>query len=438
MKKLTIAAIVLLALATLIAAPVFGGAGQDQSASGGGAEAQYLRFAWWGNTTRDARTQQVIQLFMQNNAGVTMEGEPTAWDSYWPKLQTQASTQSLPDIMQQDYMYFTDYAQRGLIADMTPYVNSGIIDLSKWADSAVAAGKVDGKLVALNLGVNAWGMVVDPAVLQQAGITIDDTAWTWADFEKYAIEIYQKTGVQTMPPDQFHQIFENIVRQPGGSFFAADNKSLGWGSAGEAAIKNHLDMWLRIKAAGAMFNPEEAFMLNLAMEEMPIVSGKTWNHYNWSNQFVAQQTAAKRSLAYVIFPQVSSGKPAKYGTYLKPSQFISLMTASKNPELAAKFINFFVNSIPANDILLGERGVPVPSDVLASVAAKSTPEQKYVMDYITHVTPYTSPIDPPDATSAGEVRDTIRPILLSFLQQSSDSAKCVSDMVTASNQVLSR
>jgi hypothetical protein len=53
-------------------------------------------------------------------------------------------------------------------------------------------------------------MGVDPAVLRLAGITIDDTTWTWADFERIAIEIFQKTGMQTMPPKEFHQIFEHI------------------------------------------------------------------------------------------------------------------------------------------------------------------------------------------------------------------------------------
>jgi multiple sugar transport system substrate-binding protein len=430
MKKIAI-------LLTLVMAPALMFASARNEATGTASASNYLRLAWWGNTTRDARTNEAVQLFMQKNVGVTVETEPTNWDGYWPKLATQAASGSLPDVMQQDYMYIGQWNDRNQLLDLTPYVQNGTINLSKWADSAVASGRLGSKLIALNLGVNAWGMGVDPAILQQAGITIDDTTWTWADFERIAIEIYQKTGIQTMPPNEFHQIFEHIVRQTGSSFFAADNKSLGW-TSNSAAVKDNLDMWIRIKAAGALFDPEEGFLLGLAMEEEPISRGRAWNSYYWSNQHIGHLAAANRPLNYLMFPNISASKPPKYGTYLKPSQFISIVATTKNPDLAAKFLNFFINDLEANRILMAERGVPVPSDVLQDLSGRVDADQKYIFDYISKVTPYISPIDPPDASAAGEVRDVIRPILLSCLKGETPTATAVTQMIQASNSVLSR
>jgi ABC-type glycerol-3-phosphate transport system substrate-binding protein len=63
---------------------------------------------------------------------------------------------------------------------------------------------------------------------------------------------------------------------------------------------------------------------------------------------------------------------------------------------------------------------------------------KYLFDYITKVTPFTTPIDPPDPASAGEVRDVMRPILLQALTGRISSDAAVTQMVQAANAVLSR
>jgi hypothetical protein len=63
---------------------------------------------------------------------------------------------------------------------------------------------------------------------------------------------------------------------------------------------------------------------------------------------------------------------------------------------------------------------------------------KYLFDFITKITPYTTPIDPPDAPQAGEVRDVMRPILLQCLTGRLDATAAVDQMIRAANTVLSR
>ncbi|MCL2319198.1 MAG: extracellular solute-binding protein, partial [Treponema sp.] len=342
MKRIVLLLAILALPALLFAAP-----GQQPSS---GSQGGYIRHAWWGNTVRDARTTQVAQLFMQKNPGVTVETEPTAWDGYWPKLNTQAAAGSLPDVMQQDYQYIEQYNNRNQLVDLNAYVKKGVIDLSKWSDAGIASGRLGGKLIALNIGTNAWGMGVDPAILKQAGITIDDTKWTWKDFENTAITVFQKTGVQTaIIPDYAHMLWEHIVRQFGVPFFALDHKSLGFtnNAQARAALVANLDMWLRIKAAGALYDPEDSFVLGNAMEAEPMSRGKSWNGFYWSNQHVGHVAAAKRPLDYYMTPSVNGNK-APFGTYLKPGQFISILTSSKSQDLAAKYVNFFVNDLDAN------------------------------------------------------------------------------------------
>jgi multiple sugar transport system substrate-binding protein len=422
--------------ALLVPLTLFAGGGRNTAAPGGTSSGGYLRFAWWGNTTRDERTVRVAQLFMEKNPGITVETEPTQWDGYWPKLNTQAAAGSLPDVMQQDYAYIAQYNNRNQLVDMNSYAQKGVIDLSEWSDSGLASGRLGDKLIALSLGTNAWGMGVDGAVLQQAGVTVDDTKWTWKDFEQIALTVYQKTGIQTMPIDQIPQVYEHAIRQFGLALYAQDGKSLGW-TSNPGIVKELLDMDLRLKAAGALYDPEDAFIVNRAFEEEPISRGKTWNSYYWSNQHVGHVNAAKRPLEYYICPSVNGNK-VPFGTYLKPSQFISILSASKNQDLAARFVNFFVNDLEANRILLAERGIPVPAGVRTDLSPRVDPGMKYLFDYITKVTPFTTPIDPPDPAAAGEVRDVMKPLALQCLTGSLTSDAAVTQMVQAANVVLSR
>jgi len=49
-----------------------------------------LRFSWWGNDTRTERTQKVIEMFQQENPGITIEADPqTTFNDYWIAMESQ-------------------------------------------------------------------------------------------------------------------------------------------------------------------------------------------------------------------------------------------------------------------------------------------------------------------------------------------------------------
>jgi len=345
--------------------------------------------------------------------------------------------------MQQDVAYIQQYTDRNQLEDLKPYSQRGIIDLSKWGgDAGLAAGTVNGKLTGLVIGSNAWGMGVDPAVLEKAGIKIDDTKWTWADYEKIAIEIYQKTGVKTMPVlSTMTQLLEHVTRQFATDYgtYSKDGKTLGITNNPQAyaAIKACIEMDLRIKAAGALINPDDAFIQGLSMEEAQISKGNSWCAFFWSNQHTGHQAAAKRPLVYMMFPMVQ-GPRAPWGLYYRAGQYISLLSSSKNKDLSAKFINFFVNDLEANRILLAERGIPIPTDVRQDLAGRVNADMKYLFDYIDRITPFTSPANPPYPAAAGESQDMIRPFLLQALNGQITADACMTQIVQAANAVLSR
>ena len=81
--------------------------------------------------------------------------ETYPWNDYWPKLATQAAGGNLPDVIQMDYRYIFEYARRGQLADLTPFVGSQI-DLADFDPNQLESGKVDGKLYGISMGANSF------------------------------------------------------------------------------------------------------------------------------------------------------------------------------------------------------------------------------------------------------------------------------------------
>ncbi|HKM05416.1 MAG TPA: extracellular solute-binding protein, partial [Sphaerochaeta sp.] len=142
--------LVILALAILLLLPsfIFAQAAPEQKDS-------TMRLAWWGNPTRDERTYKAVELFTAKYPEIKIETETTGWGGYWDKLNTQAAAGSLPDLIQHDYAYMLQWVGRNQLADLTPYIEKGIIDISKINESFLSGGKVNGKIYGISLGTNA-------------------------------------------------------------------------------------------------------------------------------------------------------------------------------------------------------------------------------------------------------------------------------------------
>ena len=395
-----------------------------------------IHLVFWGNSTTDEQIIEIVELFIEKNPDIIVEIDIIDLDIYWDKINTLAISRKPPSIIQLDYTHIAEYKQKNLLEDMRQYIEENIIDIFNWAETDLVYGEIDEKLVALSMGTKAWGMSVDPEVLEKADIIINDLEWTWLDFENIALAIYRKTGIKTLPIVQFHQIFEHISRQFNVPFFAEDQKSLGFTDNATVinAIKDVIDMNLRLKDAGALYDPEIAFT-EKSIEEETISKNETWNAFYWSNQHIEYVNSAHRPLDYYVFPTISRNKEY-FGTYLMPSRLISILAPSKNKEISAQFVDFILNDEEANRILLAKYGVPVPKHIRDDLYPLIDPNIKSVFDYITKVTPYTSPIPPPDPLFTNRVLDAMRPFLIEALTGVISSDLAIRHIIEAANNIL--
>ena len=101
-----------------------------------------LRMTWWGEQSRHNYTNEVIELYEERNPHVTIETEYSSHDDYWRKLAPQASANELPDIIQMDLAYISQYANNDQLTDLTPYLDEQI-DIGNFDDNIISSGKVN-------------------------------------------------------------------------------------------------------------------------------------------------------------------------------------------------------------------------------------------------------------------------------------------------------
>lgn len=412
-------------------------AAADTTAAGSGGGDVKLTMSWWGNQVRNERTQQVLDLYAEQNPGVTIEGQFSEWSDYWNKLATSAAGQAIPDLVQMDYAYIDQYVKNGLLVDLKPYIEKGTLDVSNISDNTMASGTVDGGIYAICAGINAPSLLYNKTLLDENGITVKDYM-TIDEFEDVCRQVYEKTGYKT-----------NIAYYNAGAYLdyfmrGYDIVLYGDKKMGGTA-EDYLPFFQMYETGmkeGWFIDPGVFAELSVgSVEQEPLVYGSSPETMSWcafynSNQLTAMQNAAPEGVEIGITTWPSPD-PKKSG-YLKSSQFFSVGAHTKNPEEAVKVLNFLTNSSDANNILLGERGVPASSVIADELAPKMTEVEQNVIHYINEVvTPNSSPINPPQPDGASEVSNLLNQVQEQLCYGNYDAATAAKEFFDGANSIMS-
>lgn len=397
--------------------------GDNSAAQAASGDKVTLSLCWWGNQTRNDVTKKAVDLYMEQNPNVEIKVEFTDWSGYWDKLSAMAAGGNLPDIIQMDYSYLQQYQQSGQLADLSQF-----IDTSKIADSVIDSGSIDGTCYALSLGSNAPMMVYDKEIVEQAGVELPEQL-TIEELYDIGQTIYEKTGVKTYY-DGGINMMQVIARTQGSHLF--DELAAGTKTASETHFAN-VDKFNKAESA---ISPDLLAEKNPdVVETKPIIDGTTWNDFSYSNQYISIANTAGRDLGITMYPTTSDATTQPM--FLKPSQFFSIAETSQNKEEAAKFLDWFTNSVECNNILLAERGIPVNSDVAEAIKPNVDENSQKVFDYIAEVSKIATPIDDPDPSGKGEVEAQAKTIVENLRYGDTDAAGAAEEFVTTSQKILS-
>lgn len=379
-----------------------------ESTDGSNSGSANLVMAWWGNQTRNERTQKIIDLYSEQNPGVAIDGQFSEFNDYWQKLATAAAGHSMPDIVQMDYKYLNQYVTNGLLVDLTPYIEDGTIDTADCNQDVLNSGSVNGGLYALCNGINAPALLYNKTLLDENGITVKDNM-TLDEFIDVCKEVYEKTGYKTnLCYNQNEQWIEYFLR-------ADDIVLYEDGKLGGDSYEPYADFFKLYEDGlkdGYVIDPSVFAERSIgSVEQDPLVYGSSpetmsWCAFAYSNQLTATVSAAPEGteIGLTTWP---SADPKK-SDYLKPSQFFAISSDSKNPEEAAKILNFITNDVDCNNILLGERGIPLSSKTAEAIAPNLDETTQKVITFVNDVvSANSSQVNPPSTNGASEVNDLI-------------------------------
>ena len=368
-------------------APGSSGGGSQGGGNQGGKTS--LALAWWGNPTRNKNTQAMIDAYMKANPNVAITGQPGDFTSYWDKLATQTAGGQAPDIIQMDMLYIAEYGTRGALLDL------GSVDTSKFVEGTVDSGKINGKLVGVNAGINSALIFASPKVFEKAKMNMpDDKTWTWDQLIEIGAEVASKAGVPFGVASllQSDALFGTFVRQHGKELFTENG--LGFDVPEAQAWYDYLLKGQKAKAFGT---PEQVSEEQpKPLDQSAIVVGNAAMQYYNSNQLEAVSAAAGEQPKMLRGPSLA-GKATERKTWYKASMLWSASSKSKNPDAAIAWINWFANTPDAANIDLAERGIPPNTEILAEVKPKLSSAQKVVAKYIEDIKPEVgeTPIAPP-------------------------------------------
>jgi ABC-type sugar transport system, periplasmic component len=363
-----------------------------------------LDMAWWGNQVRNERTQEVLEQFAQTDGTISINSQFFQWGDYWNKLAILAAGKKLPDLIQMDHSYIGSYVEKGQLLDLKPYIESGQLDVSGIADVVLEMGEIDGGIYGIVAGMNAPCLFYNKTLLDEHGITLKDNM-TLDEFIEVAKEVAEKTGYKAQYYSAAHGVDSDVWARSQGLRIvekAMPGTVADYVNYFETYITGIQDNW---------HTSPEYVIDSSSVEESPLVYGSnpetmTWCTLNASNMLTSYQSAAPEGIEIAV-TTIPTSNPTK-SNYLKASMYFSLSADTDNPDEAIKVLNYLINSIEANEILLGERGIPAPNEVADAIINLVGESERHVFSYVNDVIiPNCSPLGAAAPDGSSEVLDTM-------------------------------
>lgn len=364
--KWSCATVAVLTLSALLT----GCGGSDESSGGGKA---VLRYTWWGNPDRAARTQEAVALFEKEHPGVEVQTSFAGYEAYKQKLATQAAGGDAPDVMQLDYRQIDQYASGGVLLDLgkqrkalrTDDVDPGLL----------ATGVVDGTQFAIPQGRGTETVVYDAKQWKAARVPPPRKGWTWGEWADAMRELARQTGKPgSVDPGQSEDCFEVWLRGQGKSLYTED-RALGFTVADLTRWWTFTD---ELRRVGAVSSAEQTTQLDGSVENQPLARGNAISDFNWDAPASGYTAIVGEGLTLAPMPSGTDGTP---GQYFKPSMFMGAADSTEHPLEAAQFIDFMINDEKAAAILGASRGIPVNEPIREDIGPELKDFDKTVADY---------------------------------------------------------
>ncbi|MGX7198365.1 ABC transporter substrate-binding protein [Enterococcus nangangensis] len=338
-----------------------------------------IKFSWWGADNRHEAMQKVVDLYEKANPNVTVEVEYGAWDGWQAKVLTQLSGKTEADVMQVNYNWLFSFGQgQNVFYDMNKVKD--YIHLENWDEGYLEAMQVQGAQSAVPYGMTARVMLMNEALYKEKGLELPQTY----DDLLAAGKVIAKDNTATGEANQYAMVNNGKVSK---DLFIAqmlyDNTGKVMQTDGKVNysvedVEKVLEQFKALEDAGAMptFAQDSAIETNANPQW---VEGNAGGTYEWANS-LAQWAESYKGGAnpddLTVGPYLQVDDSTKPSVYVKPNFGYAISQNSKNPEVAADFINF---------IMTDEEAVAAAADSLGISSNKVTYDLQVKNDIVSGV-----------------------------------------------------
>lgn len=322
-------------------------------------ETTTLRFSWWGGAERHEATLAAIKAFQDANPGVEIKAEYMGWDGYLERLTTQMGAGSEPDVMQVDWAWLAMFSRDGEgFYDL--YKQKDKIDLTEFDRQWLDSGSVKGKLNALPVSFTALVVAWNKGTWDTAGLAYPKT---WDDLVAVGKPFHEKLGPAYYPLDMN---WNEVVYFTHAYIFQKTGRQYLWPDRNEVALSREelmdwLEIYRRMVDSGTLMSLEGRTAIGgdterQSQEFKEFIDGHWAGAMTFDAALSVRLSTVRQNHEFIVgdFPTMNGAKST--GRVGRPSMLFAVSRNSKNPDVAAKFIEFMLCSETAAEILKSTRG----------------------------------------------------------------------------------
>lgn len=359
-----------------------------------------IRFSWWGGQVRNDKTDKILQLFEEENPGVTVARENADFAPHWERLTIQAAGNNQPCTIQMQTRWLATFAKPNILRPLDDLVESGALDTTGIPQPVIDASRgADGNLYMIPSGVFYFSLMYNQQMADAAaaaGVPKLEAPYSWAEFADYvrAVKPHLGEGVSAThnmgrEPDSF----VTWVQSQGEKLFEGSTVAF----SPETAIA-WFNYWEALRKEGLTESPEEMGTENSVMvEESNLANLRNFITNRPPNQLGSVQKTVDtlNPGATIDIMPYPTGDDGTVGMDLGANGIA--IGANCAPELlpaSVAWINFFTQDPRAAQIYQSDNGV-VAIDALAEAQAtnpETQPTQVRMIEIYRQVAPQAKPV----------------------------------------------
>lgn len=315
-----------------------------------------IGFSFWGSPQRAEKVSAVIDLFEAKYPDISVRPDVSEYNAYVERLTVRAAGEGLSCVVGMQSYFANQYAEKGVLAPLDDFIESGAIDVSGIPEDVLEAGQIDGVQYVIPTGAIVRLFAYNTSLVEQSGAGLPVEGMTWSEYADWLRK------VQAGLPDGVHAAeIEGHYLPTLTSWVLAHGQQMF--KDGKLAFDRELlakwfEYWLKLEQEGVTISPSELAAQTGSLELSPFGTAGTATAGRDIPQLavtegILQAAGHDTTVGYMSMPTESSDRPADF----LGVNGIAITESCDRPAAAAAFVDFFTNDADAGVAFQSDNGV---------------------------------------------------------------------------------